>query len=90
MFHEAEAIFVEDGRVLTDKLVEDGVVGLVVSQGHQQRTNNLPCKGRRENNHITAYIICLLGIIRCIERMRLLYKKFDLVPLAPKMQYFGR
>lgn len=53
MFHEAEAIFIKDRGVLTDKLIEDGVIGLMVSKGHKQRTNYLRTK---RNDYMTVCI----------------------------------
>ena len=47
MFHEVEAFVLQDGWMVGNEVVEDGVVGLVVCQRHQQRTHYLD-GGERE------------------------------------------
>ena len=45
MLHEPEALVVQQTEVLADERVEEGVVGLVVCQGHQERAHDLRQRG---------------------------------------------
>ena len=41
MSHEAEAIFLQQAKVLGNKVIEEGEVALMVCQGDQERTHHL-------------------------------------------------
>lgn len=45
VLEEAEPILLQHGRVATNKLVEHGIVRLLVSQGHQEGSNYLRGRG---------------------------------------------
>lgn len=49
MLHEPEVLVVQQTEVLTDERVEEGVVSLVVRQGHQERADDLGRGGEGSN-----------------------------------------